>query len=128
MTRSRRELLTPASRSPIHVPFAGRSNPISERPVELASALSLPEQSVSHQVTIFLCDGIWTALSPKPIQHPCRFAGQLGWQGTRPPAPPAFLRGDASPHGFVFGSLLLGVAGGPDGGAQVRVTNDQFAM
>src|SRR5438874_10831088 len=44
---------TPDSRGPIHVPFAGPSNPISERLVVWASSSSLPEQSLSHEVTIF---------------------------------------------------------------------------
>ena len=68
----------PASCGRIHVPFAGRSNPISERLAVLAADSSLPEQSVSHQVTIHLCDGTSAAESPKAIRHLCSCAGQLG--------------------------------------------------
>src|SRR5882724_4861978 len=46
-----------APRPPIHVPFAGRRNPISERLAVLANKLSDSEKAVSHQVTILLCDG-----------------------------------------------------------------------
>src|SRR5205814_10455947 len=64
-------------------PFAGRSNPISERLLILASDSSLPEQSVSHQVTIHRCDGTSPAEWPTAIQHLCSFAGQLGRQKVR---------------------------------------------
>src|SRR5207253_523008 len=76
-TRSLRPL-KPATRGPIHVPFVGRSNPISERLVLLATESSDPEQAVFHQVTIPLCDGTSDAESPKAIQRLCSCAGQLG--------------------------------------------------
>src|SRR5205823_1206721 len=75
--------LTAASGGTIHVPFAGRSNPICERLVVLDSDSYLPEQSVSHQVTILLCDGTQAAQLPKAIQHLCSFAGQFGPQKGR---------------------------------------------
>src|SRR6266699_5046116 len=97
--------LTPTSGGQIHVPFAGRSNPISERLAVWSVQSADPEQAVSHRVTILLCDGTSAAESPKAIQHLCSFARQLGPQQVRPPAYPEFLRADAGHVGFVFGSL-----------------------
>ena len=97
--------LTPAAGGQIHVPFAGRSNPISERLVMLAAGSALPEQSEFHYVTILLCDGMSAAVSPKAIKHLCSFAGQLGLQSARLHVPPAFTRVEAGRTVFVFGTL-----------------------
>src|SRR5438046_2842177 len=53
----------------IHVPFAGRSNPISERLVVLIAESPGSEKAVFHQVTIVRCDGTSAAESPKAIRH-----------------------------------------------------------
>src|SRR6266699_215443 len=97
--------LTPTSGGQIHVPFAGRSNPISERLAVWSVQSADPEQAVSHRVTILLCDGTSAAESPKAIQHLCSFAGQLGPQAALRHAPSAFLRVDASHALFVIGTL-----------------------
>src|SRR2546423_3536513 len=64
--------------APIHVPFAGRENPIPELLLILAFEPRGPEQSVSHQVTILRCDGTSAAEVPKAIRLLCSCAGQLG--------------------------------------------------
>ena len=91
----------------------------------LGAAAPDPEQAVSHQVTILLCDGTSAAESPEAIL--CSCAGQLGPQRNRLFAPLTFLRVDASHALFVFGTLPPS-EGRADGGAQVRMTNDEILM
>ena len=53
--------LTPGPRVPMQVPFAGRSNPISERLQVLSSDSPPTEQAVSQQVAIAHCAGMTAA-------------------------------------------------------------------
>src|SRR6266511_3293439 len=67
----------------IHIPLAGRRNPISERLLVLANDALAPQQPASHQVTILRSNGTSAADSPSAIRLLCRPVGQFGQQKAR---------------------------------------------